>query len=120
MILERNMVIEWTSNPRPDACERVLWIREDHAWTIKIYGSKARPVLRNRQELEFALTSGEARRLSRDPFAHFTKPEHNIKTIHRARRDQAWAIIAPIMESAEPDIYNYYSRHSKAILISKN
>ncbi len=122
MILMKNMVYEWTDNPGPDSVERVLWLNSSSSdvWTIKIYGRKARPVLRDRNDLERALETGAARALPKDPFAYLIRPEEDIKESHRERRDKAWKLISPLFEDNSAEVFEPYERNSRVMTLVKS
>lgn len=122
MILTRNMVYEWTDNPGPGSVERVLSLSPSSSdvWTINIYGRKARPVLRDRDELERALETGAARALPKDPFAYLIRPEEDIKESHRERRDKAWEVISPLIDDDNSEVFEPYERNSQVMKLVKN
>ncbi|MDQ3742895.1 MAG: Mu transposase C-terminal domain-containing protein [Acidobacteriota bacterium] len=122
MELYKNMVYEWTGKPGPHSVERLLWLEQgqDFVWTIRVFDPKAQPVRRVRAELEAALESGEARVLERDPFAGLSRPEEDIEKKHRRRRDAAWQMIAPLVESDDPRIFHFYLRNSPVIAHAKS
>ncbi|MCA1636558.1 MAG: Mu transposase C-terminal domain-containing protein [Acidobacteria bacterium] len=122
MELYRNMVYEWTGNPGPHSVERLLWIEQgqDFVWTIRVFDPKAQPVRRGRAELEAVIESCEAHVLERDPFAGLSRPEEDIKKKHRRRRDAAWEMIAPLVESDDTRIFHFYLRNSPVISHAKS
>lgn len=122
MELYRNLVYEWTGSPGRHSAERLLWFEQgrDFVWTIRILDPKAQPVRRSRAELEAALESCEARVLERDPFTDFCRPEEDIKKKHRRRRDAAWGMIAPLVESGDTRIFHFYLRNSPVIVHAKS
>lgn len=105
MELHVNMLIEWL--PETDALpdvernvERVLHIDTSAGWiaVINLFGDKALPTLRHRDELTAALSGGTARVLEADPYASLRRPETDIPAKYRRRRDAAWELIAGIVE----------------------
>ncbi len=108
------MVYEWLNVEGPNAVERLLGPDPftSDVWTIRIYDPKAQPIRRDAAELRNSLLTGEARALSQDPFAYLSRPESDIKEKHRAHRDKAWDLIAPLVESQTGTIFSYYSRNS--------
>jgi putative transposase len=108
-----NMVYEWTDQPSPDSIERLLWFHAESPWMwcIKVYGKDSRPVRRTRAEIERALENGKAI-VRTDPFGGLARPDADIKESHRKHRDQAWHLIAPLVESNDPRIFQFYVRHS--------
>ena len=122
MELYRNMVYEWTGVEWPSAVERLLWLDQgsEHVWTIRVYDPKAQPVRRDRAKLEASLEACEARVLARDPYADLSRPEQDIKKKHRRDRDNAWNLIAPLVESGDARVFHFYSRNSPVTALVKS
>lgn len=84
---------------------RVLWVDPlaVHVALIAVEGAIGWPKLRLLEHIEADLTAGT---LTFEPFEAplIPRAEHDIAELHRQRRDEAWAIIQPLVES-EPDIY---------------
>ena len=108
------MVYEWLNADGPNAVERLLGPDPftSDVWTIRIYDPKAQPIRRDAAELRNSLLTGGARALSQDPFAYLSRPESDITEKHRAHRDKAWNLLAPLVENQTGTMFNYHSRNS--------
>lgn len=113
MKLYVNMVYEWVDQPSPRSIERLLWLCSDSpwVWTIKVYGESARPVARHRAELESALENGTAI-IRQDPYAHLARSDGYLKESHRKYRDEAYDLIAPLVNNRDERIFHFYERNS--------
>jgi transposase InsO family protein len=82
---------------------RVLWIDPSgtDVATIELDNPKAFPVWQKAIDIEAAFDQQKACILEADPYAELCRPEDTIPGTHRRRRDEAWKIIAPIIESGE-------------------
>lgn len=96
---------------------RVLWIARSakDVVTIELYNPNALPVWQKCRELEAAFAEKKARILEIDPYAELYRPEDTIPESHRRRRDEAWKVIAPIVESSE----QVFSPSERGYLIRK-
>lgn len=96
---------------------RVLWIDAQgiDVVTIELNQPNALPVWQKCSELETALATGKARVLEVDPFAASCRKEDTIAENHRRRRDEAWEVIAPIVESRE----QVFNPSERGVLIKK-
>jgi putative transposase len=107
-----NMLLEWQSDTESSRIERLLWIDPSYTdvATIELLNSSALPVWRKCQELEEAIATQQAYVLEIDPYASLLKPEDTILEKHRERRDQAWEIIAPLVEDRDGRIFFSHGR----------
>ncbi len=82
---------------------RVLWIAPSvtDIVTIELNNPNALPIWHKCGELQTALVEQKVRILEVDPYQDFYRPEDTIPEHHRWRRDEAWEVIAPIVESRE-------------------
>lgn len=82
---------------------RILWINlhEKYAFVIEINDPKSFPVQQSFEYLEQVIATSQARILKVDPFAALYRPEDDIPEKHREFRNQAWEIIAPIVDTGE-------------------
>jgi len=108
-----NMVYKWVDQPALDSIERLLRLGPESAWVwcIKVYGKSAKPIRRTRAEIEAALDNGTAIKRP-DPYAGLARADSDIKQSHRNHRDQNWNLIAPLVESGDPRIFQFYERDS--------
>jgi hypothetical protein len=108
-----NMVYQWVDKPAPESIERLLCLGpvSPWVWCIKVYGKSAKPIRRTRAELEAALENGTAVKRT-DPFAGLARSDSDIKQSHRKHRDQNWNLIAPLVETTDPRIFQFYERDS--------
>ena len=102
MKLSKNLLLEWTDETLYRV-ERVLWLHvaDDNVVTIELNNPKAFPVWQKCSELETAIAANSLKILDVDPYAPLLRPEADIDESHRRRRDQAWAVIAPILDQGE-------------------
>lgn len=107
MSLYLNMLLEWQRDEARPCIERLLWVDSSgaDAVTIEINNRKALPRWQKSKELEEAIAAKELRILEVDPYAALLRPEGTIPENHRQRRDRAWEIIAPIVESQEGEAF---------------
>jgi len=107
-----NMLLEWQSDTEASRIERLLWIDPSYTdvATIELLNPKALPVWQKCQELEEAIANQQAQVLEIDPYASLLKPEDTIPERHRERRDQAWEIIAPLVEDNDGHIFFSHGR----------
>jgi hypothetical protein len=101
------MLLEWQRDEVEPCTERLLWLDPSgtDAVTIEINNRKALPRWQKSKELEAAIAVKELRILEVDPYARLLRPESAIPENHRQRRDRAWEIIAPIVESQEGEAF---------------
>jgi hypothetical protein len=101
------MLLEWESDEAEPCIERLLWLDPSgtDAVTIEINNRKALPKWQKIKDLEAAIAAKELRILEVDPYAALLRPESTIPENHRQRRDRAWEIIAPIVESQEGESF---------------
>lgn len=102
MKLSKNLLLEWTDET-VNRIERVLWINvaANDVVTIELNSAKALPVWQKCSEMETAIAAHALTILEDDPYAPLLRPDADIDESHRRRRDQAWAVIAPILEHGE-------------------
>jgi hypothetical protein len=107
MSLCLNLLLEWESDEADPCIERLLWLDPSgtDAVTIEINNRKALPKWQKLKDLEAAIAAKELRILEVDPYAALLRPESAILENHRQRRDRAWEIIAPIVESQEGEAF---------------
>ncbi|MBW4540402.1 MAG: DDE-type integrase/transposase/recombinase [Myxacorys chilensis ATA2-1-KO14] len=107
-----NMLLEWQSDTEASRIERLLWIDPSYTdvATIELLNPKALPVWQKCKDLEEALAARQAHVLEIDPYASLLKPEDTIPAKHRERRDQAWEIIAPLVENKDGRIFFSHGR----------
>ena len=112
--LYKNMVYEWTDEVAPKSIYRLLWLEHgsSYVWAIRVFDRKAQPVRVSRDFLEDSIERGQARILTKDPYAHLQRLESNIKEEHRKKRDEAWSIISSAIEDGSDTIYQFYARNS--------
>jgi putative transposase len=101
-----NMLVEWllpADESVESHVERILWIDtiSNEVITINIFDKNAFPKKRSREEIINAIRINEARILQTDPYAALMCPEENIKSVHRIRRDKAWALIAELLSKED-------------------
>lgn len=98
-----NQLLEWHTGEATGRIKRLLWIDEfgTDVVTIELSNSKAIPIWQKCLELEAALAVGEAHILQVDPYAELLRSSETISEHHRIRRDSAWKIIAPLVDSRE-------------------
>ena len=98
-----NMLIEWREPGREDSfrIERVLWLDLSGLQVVvfDVKDEKALPVWRERETVELALKTTEARILTADPYARLVLPGDQLATKHQAHRDEIWQIISPLVET---------------------
>lgn len=96
-----NMLIEWQEGTDKSWVERVLWIDPSSSdmVAIDIVDKQALPIWQKRTDVEAALAAKKARALEVDPYTYLLRPEDTIPKRHRKHRDEAWEVIAPLVES---------------------
>lgn len=102
-----NMLIEWLqpaeTTGEEDALriERVLWLDPSSIEVVMfdVEDEKALPIWRERETVEMALKTTEARILTADPYVRLVLPEDELATKHQAHRDEIWQIIEPLVET---------------------
>jgi hypothetical protein len=101
------MLLEWQRDEAEPCIERLLWLSSSgtDVVTIEINNRKALPRWQKSRELEAAIATKELRILEVDPYAALLRPESAIPENQRQRRDRAWEIIAPIVESQEGEAF---------------
>jgi hypothetical protein len=111
MDLAVNSLIERTEVPSEGCIDRVLWINQSgaEAVTIDIRNPKAWPIRHRIPDLVSAIGRDELRILTVDPYGCLVQPEDQIKATHREHREKSWSIIAPLIDSGDPRIFNYRS-----------
>jgi putative transposase len=105
LLIELDMLIEWQASidgvPAPEShrVERILWLDAERQTviTIDIFAHGAMPILCLYDDLTRALTSGEARILSTDPYAELRRRDQDITTSQRQRRDETWRVLGPLI-----------------------
>ena len=107
MSLCLNMLLGWQRDEAEPCTERLLWFDPSgtDAVTIEINNRKALPKWQKLKDLEAAIAATELRILEVDPYAVLLRPESAIPEKYRQRRDRAWEIIAPIVESQEGEAF---------------
>ncbi|MBW4522821.1 MAG: transposase family protein [Scytolyngbya sp. HA4215-MV1] len=107
-----NMLLEWQSETEASRIERLLWVDSSYTdvATIELLNPKALPIWQKCKELEEAISSQQAQVLEVDPYASLLKPEDTIPKKHRERRDQAWEVIAPLVEGKDGRIFFSHGR----------
>jgi hypothetical protein len=101
------MLLEWKSEQSQPRIQRVLKIDPSGTdlVTIEINNPKALPIWQKCKEFEEAIAAGELCILQVDPYAVLLRPESEIPEAHRQRRDRAWEVIAPIVESQNGEAF---------------
>lgn len=105
--LALNVLIAWTNETGEQEfrTERLLWMDAERfqVITIDVYDKHAMPVLRTYSELAQALAERNAYIVSPEPpeFAALRRPEHDIKALHKKRRDTAWALIEELIANGD-------------------
>ncbi|MBD1847879.1 DDE-type integrase/transposase/recombinase [Cyanobacteria bacterium FACHB-63] len=111
-----NDLIEWSVEEAERSTERILWIDQDYtiAIVIDIFAEKGLPAPRKTVEIVDALSGGQAKKISHDPFMHKSLVEEvDLSEPERAIRDKAWNIISTLVAPEnEPSIYNKSFRGS--------
>jgi hypothetical protein len=113
MNIQINTLIEWHVDEGKYPIERVLWIDDDntHVWMIDINYEKAWPVLRNIEFITNALASGNARIVPRvTKFLVLLDPDDDYLKKHSARGNKNYSLIAPLVESGGPQVFNRRDR----------
>jgi putative transposase len=102
MRLCKNLLLEYFDG-KCNRIERVLWLNQENldVVTIELNNSTALPVWQKCLELETALTSGAINILDVDPYTSLLRKEDEIDEKHKTYRDQAWEVIAPLVETGE-------------------
>ena len=103
--IELDVLIEWQASAESEIAaesprvERVLWLDAERrtAITIDIFGHNAMPTLCLYDDLTQALTSGQARILTIDPYAELRRRDQDITASQRRRRDDVWRVIGPLI-----------------------
>jgi hypothetical protein len=98
-----NLLLEWLHEQTEVRIERVLWIDPSgtDVVTIEIDNPKALPVWQKCKDLETAFVAKEIRPLEVDPYSALLRPEGTIPENHQKHRDQAWEVIASMVESEQ-------------------
>lgn len=100
MNLEINRLYEWLDTGDCPVIERILaYLPNSEVATINVNSKTVTPSTRSVKELEDALAAGNIRVLSNDPWSHKNRPEGDITPKDLSRRDGAWDLIRPIVES---------------------
>jgi putative transposase len=96
-----NMLLEWESG----SIERVLWIDPSGAdlVAIDVTGAAAWPTFYPVKAIQIALDDATVRVLDTDPYMT-AQPESSIPVTYRQRRDQAWKVVRPLIETGR-DIF---------------
>jgi hypothetical protein len=63
------------------------------------------PVWRRIPDLENGIRQGDIRLLTEDPFLIGMRPDEDLSDLHRAHRDQAWAVIQPLVERDDDALF---------------
>ena len=107
MHLMVNTLVQWQDGSVPPRIERILWIEQagSRAITIDIRDKNAWPVPHDRAFYEERLASGEMCQLDVDVYQHLRQPDSAFKPEHRARRDEAYAVIQDIVEKHEGELF---------------
>lgn len=98
MLIAKNQILRLHRNGSEQQKIRVLHIEKPHIIVIELVG-KVLPDWWKYDELEMALMSGSAEILQIDPYASLLLPSQEYLEKHRTRRDQAWEVISPIIDS---------------------
>jgi len=99
-----NQLLQWLPKSETTVhIERILWIDSEsiHVVSIELNNPNAIPIWHKYLDLETALATGEVQILQIDPFTSLHRKEDTIPASHRQRRDQAWKIIAPLIQAGE-------------------
>ncbi|MBN3879590.1 MULTISPECIES: Mu transposase C-terminal domain-containing protein [unclassified Nostoc] len=101
MSLFVNMLLEWQNSTNEPHIERVLWIDPSgtDVVTIEIINRKSLPIWQKCKEIETAILAQEVHILTVDPYGIMLRPESVIPENHQKHRDQAWEVIASLVES---------------------
>ncbi len=96
-----NQVLEWLPDNETAHIFRVLWIEQSgtDVVTIELLNSKALPIWHKAKEIEENIAAGIIHILQVDPYASLQRPDETISALHRSRRDEAWKVIAPLVET---------------------
>ncbi|MCL2462995.1 MAG: transposase family protein [Defluviitaleaceae bacterium] len=86
---------------------RVLWLSDEYAWLIALFGDSL-PEPRSLRELEEHMQSGAIERRVGEPLLN-SVAEEDIPERDRSFRDTVWGIIGPLVTN-EPAIYDRKSR----------
>lgn len=110
--LTRNSLLEWIAPDGQQTVERILDVVnvQDVVHVIRIDRPDALPVARRLPEVFEGLDENRVRVLTIDPFAYLQKPEESIPANHRQIRDDAWAVIEPIVTSSNCAAYDRDAR----------
>lgn len=110
MILTVNMLIGWRGEAAPEAprVERILWIDPEgiDVATFAIDHPSALPVLQKYDDLVATLAAGQAQVLEHDPYAlPVARSETDIPPAHRRIREDRWALLDPLLQRPETNLY---------------
>ena len=110
MILVRSL-IEWNRSDQEQRVFRVLAIdgATDSLWLFLI-GGDSLPIFEKLSEVDAAVENLQARILDIDPYAHLQEAESFIPEKYRIRRDAAWKVIEPIVNSPGIQAFDPKSR----------
>lgn len=103
MELVKNMLIKWLDDKAEVIrIERILWIEPGRTsmYTFDIEDPSALPVWRTYAEIVEALNEAQAMVIQRQN-RYLLQPEEQFTEKQRQRRDQNWALIAPIVNAGE-------------------
>jgi len=112
MELSINSLICWHDQPKDKGIERLLWMNSpgDSLVFIRVFGSAHAPFYRSRAQLEAAFDQGEFHFLDFDPYAYLNDQETSIPMKRRILRDQAWQIIASLVQPPNERIFESAER----------
>ncbi|MCI0365607.1 MAG: Mu transposase C-terminal domain-containing protein [Phycisphaerales bacterium] len=114
-----NLVIEWQSADADSAActERVLWVSPSRSEVIviDIFNQTALPFRRSYDEVAHALAVGAASALGVDPFMALLRSDDDLDVKHRAYRDTAWGLIAPLVSNEMTALQLYSSQRGSLI-----
>jgi hypothetical protein len=102
-----NQLVEWLDDEGQPHIERVLWIDPSHtdAYLFDVQNPKAMPVWRRITDSENGIRQGDIGLLTEDPFLIGMRPDEDLSDLHRAHRDQAWAVIQPLVERDDDALF---------------
>ncbi len=121
--VELDMLIEWQASADGEQdseqrrVERILWLDSvrQAVITIDIFAHGAMPTLCLYDDLTRALTSGEARILTTDPYAELRRRDQDITARQRKHRDETWRIIEPLIAEHNTELLLHPDRRGLLI-----
>jgi putative transposase len=114
-----NLLVEWhATDADSSACaERVLWVSPSRSEiiVIDIFNRAALPIRRSYDEVAHAIAAGAASALGVDPFMMLLRSDDDIDVKHRAYRDTAWDLIAPLVSDEMTALQLFSSQRGSLI-----